>query len=130
MLDYTILRSMTPDEFADATTSVADARAQGFTESDAEDLRKIERLLDVEEGALADQVFLVEPTQCVCGRVISMYDVVFTALVDALHSKSFILHTLIGNKLIANPPRDVRCSVSGHLHKVVSYTKRGYGCRA
>ena len=95
-----------------------------FTRSDVDDLNKIERLLDLNQGTLAGQPHYLENFQCDCGRLLTMYDFVLTGLVDAGHSKSFILHTFVGNKFVINTPRQVRCSNCGRI------TTRAvnYGC--
>lgn len=110
-LEYDTVKSLTAEEFAARTRPREDLLDKGrFVPSDEEDYRKIERLLDVKEGTLPRGDFFFEKYTSECGRTLTMYDFVLTALVDAKHSKSFILHTLVGSKRVANKPRITRCS--------------------
>jgi hypothetical protein len=88
-----------------------------FTKSDDEDIARMERLLDVDPGTLTRcGDYHLERMECEsCGRLLTVYDFIFTGLVDASHSKSFILHTFIGNKFIVNQARRIRCSACGLL---------------
>ena len=121
MVDYNNVVSVSLEEFR--ATSECDFTEDGrvvadpdrFTKSDEEDIAKMERLLDLMPGTLSGQDYYLERLQCECGRILTMYDFVFTGLVDAGHSKSLILHTFVGNKLVINPPRKVRCSECGRL---------------
>ena len=58
-----------------------------------------------------------------------MYDFVFTALVDAEHDKSFVLHTLVGNKYITNRPRRIRCSNCATVGPEHEYSMTKYSCQ-
>jgi hypothetical protein len=80
----------------------------------------MERLLDIQPGTLAAAgPFKLEKGQCdFCGRTLTTYDFIFTALVDANHTKSFVLHTLVGNKLVIQRPRPMRCSACGTVSRV------------
>jgi hypothetical protein len=126
MLDYNTVRSVPEEEFvrSTATQDELDDPAR-FTKATPEDLRRIERLLDVVEGTLEGQDHYIEKTECPCGEVLTSYDFVFTSLVDAGHPKSFVLHTFVGTKRIVNPPRGIRCSKSGHASPELV---RGYQC--
>lgn len=130
MIDYNSIESLTPEEFAEATLSQEDLAALRVTESDDEDRRKIERFLDVREGTLVGLELYLEYAECPNGHVLKPSDLVLTGLVDANHSKSFMLHTLIGTKLIVNRPRRIRCSrCGGQTDMTVGYGKPGnYGC--
>ena len=126
MIDYNDVVSLSEEEFQ-ATFAVACAEAEladptKFTMSDEEDIAKMERLLDVRPGALAaGEPYYLQSYQCECGRILTTYDFVFTALVDAGHSKSLILHTFIGNKLVINKPRNVRCSECARISPLERY---------
>ncbi len=124
MIDYNYVASVSDEEFRSALASIGCevtdeggvlAEADSFTRSDAEDIAKMERLLDLMPGVLSGQDYYLERMQCACGRILTMYDFVFTGLVDASHSKSLILHTFVGSKNVLNPPRKVRCSECGCL---------------
>jgi hypothetical protein len=129
MVDYTDVVSLSREEFMRSAPSADDLRDPSkFTESDDEDIARMERLLDVKEGALAGDNYFLQRSVCVCGRLLTMYDFVFTGLVDAGHSKSLIVHTFSGNKYILNAPRPVRCSQSAHINPASSYSMQGYGC--
>jgi hypothetical protein len=116
-IDYNAVVSLSAEEFK-ALASCAEldlVNPKKFTKSDQEDIAKMERLLDVTEGTLSGQDYYLGRSQCECGRLLTMYDFVFTGLIDAGHSKSLILHTFVGTKYILNPPRKVRCSQCGRL---------------
>jgi hypothetical protein len=121
MIDYNAVVSVSPEEFKALMPCAltGDGRVVAdpdrFTRSDEEDIAKMERLLDLMPGTLAGQDYYLERSQCDCGRILTMYDFVFTGLVDAGHSKSLILHTFVGSKLVLNPPRKVRCSGCGRF---------------
>jgi hypothetical protein len=134
MDDYDSIESLSPEEFARLTPSEAELRdANQFTRSTDYDLRSIERILNLREGALGSVAYYVERDTCPCGRLKTAYDFVFTAMVDAGHSREFITNILVGDKLIVNEPRALRCSASGHLdwHRPPAprrYHMRNYGC--
>jgi hypothetical protein len=55
MLDYNRVVSLSAEEFKRLTPSVSDLRDESkFTRSNDEDIAKMERLLDLREGALAE----------------------------------------------------------------------------
>jgi hypothetical protein len=120
IFDYNFVVAADEDEFRRNKVPDEELEAR-FTKSDVEDIRKIERLLDVQPGTLDDNIgpgFYVGRASCSnCSRVLTAYDFVFTGLVDAGHPKSFILHTLVGSKLIIQPNRQIRCSSCGNLSK-------------
>lgn len=101
MADYNFVRSISQEEFERARPTQADLEdPRKSTKSDYEDIAKMERLLDLKSGALAGDQYYLERLECEqCGRTLTMYDFVFTGLVDAGHSKSLIVHTFIGNKI-------------------------------
>jgi hypothetical protein len=58
-----------------------------------------------------------------------MYDFIFTGLVDAGHSRSFIVHVFVGSKRVLNPPRMIRCSACGSPARPTQYFMGfNYGC--
>jgi ribosomal protein S27E len=128
--DYNLVQSLTEDEFRRRTAGTALKDPYQWTMSDAADIEKIELLLDVRAGILKnEQLYLGKATCEGCGRTLTMYDFVLSGIVDAEHSKSFILHTLIGNKLIINKARIVRCSVCAtRMMHPTSYAMVGYRC--
>lgn len=120
--DYNRVTSTEPEYFRSVSEKSDFADETRFTRSDLEDVRKIERLLDVRDSTLNGDKYYLERYNCVCGRTLTFYDFVFTAVLDANHSKSFILHTLLGNKLVLNSPRMVRCSSCNRIsEKQVRY---------
>jgi hypothetical protein len=134
--DYNLVRSADPADFDAAEKQ---RPASGWTKSDAEDVGKIERLLDVEPGTLEGLDFKVQRADCSnCGKRLTMYDFVFTSLVDANHTKSFVLHTFVGSKNVLQDPRPVRCSACGTIAEkeagpqgrlvVFAYSSRRYRC--
>ncbi len=150
MADYNQVRSVSQSEFDRAAPSKADLEdPTKATKSDDEDIAKMERLLDLKNGSLGAEDYYLERIECgQCGRVLTMYDFVFTGLVDGGHSKSLIVHTFLGNKLVLNDPRPIRCSACGQVQapgllfdeKVVKaeptkhsgpwyYMSGSYGCR-
>jgi len=116
-LDYNDVVGISEEEFkARARCVAADlADPTQYTKADADEIAKMERLLDVREGTLQGQDYYLQRYQCECGRVLTSYDFVFTGLVDAGHSKSLILHTFVGSKNVLNKPRRVRCSQCSRL---------------
>jgi hypothetical protein len=145
MADYNFVRSITQEEFEQAKPAQADLEdPMKSTKSDSEDIARMERLLDLKDGALGGDQYYLERLECVqCGRLLTMYDFVFTGLVDAGHSKSLIVHTFIGNKFVLNDARPIRCSACGQLQSNRQtladndpthysgpwYYMSGYGCR-
>lgn len=100
-----------------------------FTFADEEEIKKIEKLLDTEEGTLSKLEDYTERYECSCGRILTTYDAVFTGLVDATHSKSFILHTLVGTKYIVTKAHQIRCSNCGELScRPLGYAGHHYEC--
>jgi hypothetical protein len=121
-IDYNDVIGLTPEEFKPRMMCevLEDGRVVAdpnrFTKSDQEDIAKMERLLDVRPGTLSGQDYYLGKMQCECGRTLTMYDFVFTGLIDANHSKSLVLHTFVGTKLVLNPPRKIRCSQCGRIN--------------
>lgn len=130
MDDYNRVISRTAEEFNALKTPDSELDdPEKFTRSDPEDVSAIERLLDVKPGTLAGDSYYFAKVHCQCGRLLTMFDFVFTGLVDAGHSKSFILHTLVGAKYVLNQPRVVRCSACARMTaERHSYDMKRYGC--
>jgi hypothetical protein len=125
--DYNLVTSLTPEEFKKQTSK----DTTKYNEASDEEIQKMERLLDIQPGTLAAAgPYKLEKTKCdFCGRTLTMYDFIFTALVDANHSKSFVLHTLVGNKFVIQRPRTIRCSVCGTMSiNSFKYLMRKYWC--
>ncbi|GAA0412096.1 hypothetical protein GCM10010357_36530 [Streptomyces luteireticuli] len=131
MTGYDGVRSVSAKEFERGMPSESDlANESLFTRSDAEDIAKMERLLDLKEGALsrADDFFYLERVVCVCGRRLTVYDLVLTGLIDGCHPRSLVVHTMLGNKRVVNPPRPIRCSNCSRLNSEACYCMCAYRC--
>lgn len=130
-LSYNFVRSVSQEEF-DRIAPTSQELAERYTRSDREDVAKIARLLDVREETLVGRDnYYLEKTNCEnCGRLLTMYDFVFTAIVDAEHTKSLILHTLVGTKRVINQPRPIRCSNCGRVKPQGTqyFMPNSYGC--
>lgn len=129
--DYQNVKSVDDETFIKAAASHNFEDESKYTKSDAEDISSIERMLDAREGILAAEEFYLEREVCECGRNLTFYDFVFTALLDAQHSKSFVLHTLIGTKKIVNQARTMRCSACSRLtgRQIMYGMPASYLCR-
>lgn len=127
--DYGKLESVPDDVFQKAGAESAPHLIDA-TVCDEEDIRRMERLLDLRQGVLEGSTLRLQKANCgSCGRLLTFYDLVYTAIVDAGHPKSFVVHTLIGSKRILNKRRKIRCStcntVSDGEHV---YWGEDYGC--
>ncbi len=130
-IDYNDVKGLSEEEFEKyRPPEAALTNKDKFTVASDADVTRIEKILDVAPSALeVAKPFYFERVSCACGSELSMFDFVSTALIDAGHSKSLILHTLVGSKLIANKPRRVRCMSCGELtprHHI--YYMQGYIC--
>src|SRR5262245_38758967 len=85
--DYNLVKSRTPEEFKALTSNKGNVK---FNVADDEEIKKMERLLDLLPGTLVPAgPYHLEAVQCAsCGRTLTTYDCIFTALVDANHTKS------------------------------------------
>jgi hypothetical protein len=130
--DYNMVNSLSEEEFRKRSKPKALKDINKFTQSDASDIDKIEALLDVRPGVLRGDQFFLERIDCKgCGRTLTIYDFVFSGLTDAGHNKSFILHTLVGNKFVINTARVIRCSACATLTtKAALYHMPTYDCDA
>lgn len=129
-IDYNSVRSVDEENFWNKVPSDKElSDPNKFTLSDPEDILKIERVLDLREGVFANEKFYVETVKCKCGRLLTMYDFVVSGLIDTEHTKSFILHVLMGNKFVLNPARRIRCAECGTItpqHHI--YYCNSYAC--
>jgi hypothetical protein len=127
--DYNRVRSASIEEFKAAIPDELNDPTR-FTKSDPEDVARMERLLDLRPGTLAYDEHYLERSSCSCGRVLTMYDFVFTGLVDAGHSRAFIVQVFLGSKRVLNAPRVVRCSSCGSVERAPTRYFMGYnyGC--
>ncbi|MEV6256531.1 hypothetical protein [Nocardia sp. NPDC051911] len=131
MADYDRVVSLSREKFEQSGPSVAELRDDTkSTKSDDVDIARMERILDLREGMLAGDEYYLQKIVCECGRRLTMYDFVFTGLVDAGHSKSLIVHTFVGNKLVVNEARPIRCSACARVCPRPWYRMpQSYGCR-
>lgn len=111
MENYLAAISLTKAEFDARKSSLADRSDASLTNQG--DVSRIENLLDLKKDILSGQKFYVTKAECECGRSISFYDVIFTAMVEQIHSPSFLAHMLTGSKYFVNKARPVRCSDCG-----------------
>jgi hypothetical protein len=121
--EYSKLPSLPADEFQ-RRISKFDKKAA--TKSDAKDIAKMERLLELRPGVLGKDEFYVSNVKCTCGRQITFYDLVASSLMEG-HSKSFVVHTLLGSKHFIQPPRKITCVECGTVH-TLDYCNDRYGC--
>jgi hypothetical protein len=110
-LDYNKIKSLSDEDFdkikADIDTIKTDPN---YEQVDSETLQVVERLLDLKEGTLSTIEGYLQKLECPhCKRHISLSDRVITGLIDAGHSKSFMVHTMLGNKRTLSKLPNVRC---------------------
>lgn len=115
MFDYNKIQSLPDDEFEKIKPNIEDMKNDPrYSKTDLDTLKKVERFLDLKEGALKDvEAYLQRQTCPCCNKEITLLDRVITGLVDAEHPKSFIVHTMLGNKTTLNQASFVRCSGCG-----------------
>jgi hypothetical protein len=129
VFDYNLVQSVTLEDFQRHRPADSDLRDPSkFTSADSDEVAKIERLLDVQAGTLGDGYYMEYRLCPTCNRLLTMYDLVFTAMVDAGHPKSLILHTFVGTKLILNVKRPIRCSQCAQVANPTQYACNGYSC--
>lgn len=126
-LDYATVTTISAEEFA---LLISRFTPSLYTKSDPLDIRRIELMLDVKEGILADEDLYIEKYECAeCGKTIQFSDFVYTSIKHAHHSKSFVLHTLLGTKHIRNEHRKVVCSSCGtSTAEPLNYMGNRYTC--
>jgi hypothetical protein len=126
-LDYAQVQTVSPQEFALLLSTFDEQR---FNKSDQSDIRRLELLLDLKQGALQSESFYLEHWKCSgCSKPLAFSDFVYTSIRDAGHSKSFVVHTLLGSKLVRNKHRPVRCSNCDTVsEKPLNYWINNYQC--
>ena len=129
--EYDLVNGVSEEEFRTHVKSVDELRVdKDYRVASPTELREVENLLDVQNGTLDKIEFFVKRANCEsCGKELGMNDVIQTALTDAKHSKSAVLHTLLGNKYIVDRPKEIRCGKCNMLqlaHGV--YASPFYGC--
>ncbi|MDX8432850.1 hypothetical protein RFN25_05305 [Mesorhizobium abyssinicae] len=127
VFDYEKVSTVSPQEFALLLSTFDPDR---FTKSDQFDIQRVELLLDIKPGVLAGENMYLESYKCQsCGKQLAFSDFVYTAIKDAGHHKSFVVHTLIGAKMIRNKHRPVRCSNCDTVSdKPLNYWINNYQC--
>lgn len=125
---YYLIKSMTEDGFGELRF-VDNGRESRISQVKKSDVEAIERLLDVRPGTLSASAYFFESDacKCACQKKITMYDFVFTSLVDSAYSKTLVLHTLFST----NAPKkslEIRCSSCGRTGMYMSkYKTSHYG---
>jgi hypothetical protein len=99
-----------------------------YVRSDETEIENIEDVLDLRRGALNGQDYYVRKSVCECGKTLTFYDFVTTAVSENGHSKSFLVHALFSNKYGFQARRTVKCSSCGELHPKSTYTTPNYSC--
>lgn len=125
---YYLIKSMTPDGFGELRF-IDNGQESRISRVKKNDIEAIERLLDVPSGTLSNNAYFLNPTLADAHvKKITMYDFVFTSLVDAAYSKSLVLHTLFSAN-IQNKPKNIRCASCGRSGMYQSkYKTSYYGC--
>lgn len=96
--------------------------------SDLDDIHKIEHLLHLSKGILANEEFYVAEQTCKCGKTVKFSDIVSTALSSG-HPASFLVHTILGSKYIVQPAfGKIKCSGCAEIMEGSFYEVRNYGC--
>jgi hypothetical protein len=127
--EYNLVASVASEEFEEA--HVSNEAMELYNVADGDEVRKMERLLDAAEGSLeAGGPYCLNAGKCTCcGKDLTMYDFVFTGLIDANHPKSFIYQILAGDKRVIQSPRRVRCSSCGTVtSQTAHYYCKAYAC--
>lgn len=130
-IEYNSVREYSPEEFEKLTIPREKLNdTSSFYKASQEDKACIERLLDVRPGTLDAENMYLQNSECDgCGKQHTPYDFYFTALVDTDHSKSVILHTTVGVKMVIQRPRRIRCSICGtRAVRESVYSMLSYGC--
>jgi hypothetical protein len=125
-MEYSQIRSLNEQQFNAEMSRRTTVR---FNTADANEVSRIEKFLDLRPSVLTSQQLRIEDMDCSCGKKLTFFDFIFTAVCDYGHSKSFVAHTLLGSKFIINQPRQVRCSSCLTLSpNAQNYQCFGYGC--
>ncbi|XOF33854.1 MAG: hypothetical protein ACL93V_00715 [Candidatus Electrothrix sp. YB6] len=130
---YYLVKSMTEEGF-DGLRFLDDGEEARIVRVQDSDIEATEHLLDVQPGTLSSQAYFFESDACICscGRKMTIYDIVFTALVDGAYAKPLVLHNLLNTQFVAQEnPQDIRCSICGATgqHKSKFWIS-SYGCYA
>jgi hypothetical protein len=114
--DYASVKSVNDEEFAGRVIA-PDVLERDYLRADKADMARIERFLDLDEGALDHRgPYFLKIGDCrLCGQPLRVSDFILTAMLDASHPKSFVAAVLLGDKKIVQKPRKVRCSCCGTL---------------
>ena len=115
---YYLIKSASEEGF-EGLTFVDNGHESWLSKVSDKDMEAIERLLDVRSGTLSNKAYFFESNscKCECEKNMTMYDFVFTALVDASYSKSFVLRTLLDTRYVVQNKQTVRCSLCGATSK-------------
>ncbi len=125
---YYLIKSMTENGFGNLRF-VDNGKESRIHPVKVSDIEAIERLLDIHPGTLSSKAYFFESEGCLCAcqKKITMYDFVFSSLVDAAYSKSLVLHTLLSTKFVGQDrPKDIRCSSCGRSGEHRSKYKISY----
>ena len=125
---YYLIKSMTEDGFGELRF-IDNGQESRISPVKKSDIEAIERLLDVRPGTLSNNAYFFESDacRCACRKTITMYDFVFTSLVDSAYSKSLVLRTLLSTKFVdRKAPQKVRCSSCGRSGMHMSKCKISY----
>jgi hypothetical protein len=128
--DYSKIPTTEPDAAEKLGLNIDEMRNDpNMRKATFEELQSVERWLDVRPGILSDGEFWSTRITDKQGLEVGLVEIVLTALIDAGHSKSFVLHTLLGNKLIVTSPRPVRTLSGEWTDSRVNYSWYGdYWC--
>ena len=123
---YYLIKSMTEDGFGELRF-IDNGQESRISPVKNSDIDAIERLLDVPSGTLSNNAYFFESDacRCACQKKITMYDFVFTSLVDAAYSKSLVLHTLF-SATVQKKTKNIRCSSCGRSGMHMSKYKISY----
>ncbi|MCW5203809.1 MAG: hypothetical protein QTN59_03330 [Candidatus Electrothrix communis] len=125
---YYLIKSMTEDGFGELRF-VDNGQESRISRVKKSDIEAIECLLDVRPGTLSNNAYFFESDacKCQCQKTITMYDFVFTSLVDSAYSKSLVLRTLLSTNFVARKaPQKIRCSSCGRSGMYMSKCKMSY----
>lgn len=114
-LDYNKVKSLSNDDFDKIKLDINKIKSDpNYSKVQPETLASIERFLDLKPGVLKEIEGYIQKQNCShCKKEITLLDKVITAMVDAEHSKSFMMHTMLGNKRTLSQIPVVRCGNCG-----------------
>jgi len=131
--EYDLVEGVSEEEFRQKVKSVNELKSDNdYRLASQDELQKVETILDVQKGTLNQVKFFVEKANCQkCDAELGMNDVVKTTIEDAGHSKSAILHTLVGSKYIVDRPKNIHCAHCSEVQEIAgSYASALYGCQS